>query len=201
MMPIIGKLLERGVSQKYLIAIGLVSFFLYSFWMYKIITPDTGAELMFWPLVLRGFGLGLLFVPITTLALSTLQGKHIGEGAAFTGMMRQLGGSFGIAIITTLIARRIQQHRIDLIPNLSSIDLKVQDRLAGLQHLFVSKGYSISESVAKSYQVLEGMVLKQSTVLSYMDIFLYLGLMFLICVPFVLLIKKGAGKVDTSSVH
>jgi DHA2 family multidrug resistance protein len=51
----------------------------------------------------KRIGLGLLFVPITTLSLSTLSGKNIGEGAAFTGMMRQLGGSFGIAIITTFI--------------------------------------------------------------------------------------------------
>lgn len=201
MMPVIGKLLERGVSQKYLIAVGLVSFFLYSFWMYNLITPDTGGELMFWPLVLRGFGLGLLFVPITTLALSTLQGKHIGEGAAFTGMMRQLGGSFGIAIITTMIARRTQQHRVDLIPNLNLADLQVQERIQNLQHFFISKGYSLNESLAKAYQVLEGMIMKQSTVLSYMDIFLYLGLLFLFCVPVVLLIKKGAGKVKPSTTH
>lgn len=201
MMPIIGKLLERGVSQKYLVAIGLISFFLYSLWMYNIMTPDTGSELMFWPLVLRGFGLGLLFVPITTLALSTLKGKNIGEGAAFTGMMRQLGGSFGIAIITTMIATRTQQHRTDLIPNLSAINFQVQERIQALQHFFMAKGYSVSESLAKTYQVLEGSIMKQSTVLSYMDIFLYLGLMFLVCVPFVLMIKKGAGKVDSSGMR
>jgi DHA2 family multidrug resistance protein len=58
--------------------------------MHNVMTPDTGVEHMFWPLILRGVGLGLLFVPITT-SLSTLKGKNIGEGAAFTGMMRQLG--------------------------------------------------------------------------------------------------------------
>lgn len=198
MMPFIGKLLERGIPQKYLIAIGLISFFLYSFWMYNIMTPDTAGELMFWPLVVRGFGLGLLFVPITTLALSTLKGKQIGEGAAFTGMARQLGGSFGIAIITTMIARSTQQHRTDLIPNLSSINFQVQERIHSLQHFFISSGFSINESLDKAYKVLQGLVMKQSTVLAYMDIFLYLGLMFLVCVPFVLLIKKGAGKVATS---
>jgi DHA2 family multidrug resistance protein len=53
-------------------------------------TPNTGEDDMYWALILRGIGLGLLFVPITTLSLSTLSGKNIGEGAAFTGMMRQL---------------------------------------------------------------------------------------------------------------
>ena len=201
MMPIIGKMLERGVSQKYMVATGFSLFFIFCLWMHNIMTPDTGGEHMFWPLVVRGLGLGLLFVPITTLALSSLKGKDIGEGAAFTGMMRQLGGSFGIAIITTMISRLNQQHRIDLIPNLSAVNANVQQRIQGLQQMFISKGFSANEALARAYQILEGTITKQTTVLSYMEIFLYLGIMFLLCVPFVLLIRKGAGKVDTSAVH
>ena len=201
MMPIIGKLLERGVSQKYLAALGFLIFFFYSFWMYNLITPDTSSEAMFWPLVVRGVGLGLLFVPITTLALSTLKGKDIGEGAAFTGMMRQLGGSFGIAIIATFLSRLNQQHRVNLISNISGINFEVQQRIQGLKAMFISKGFSANEALKRAYAVIEGGIAKQGAVLSYMDVFLYLGLLFLVCVPFVLLIKKGAGKVDTSSVH
>lgn len=201
MMPVIGKLLERGVSQKYLVAAGFIIFFIYSYWMYVLITPDTGGEHMFWPLVIRGMGLGLLFVPITTLSLSTLKGKNIGDGAAFTGMMRQLGGSFGIAIITTLISRWTQQHRIELIPNITAVSTKVQDRIHGLQQMFMAKGFSANNALDKAYAAMDGMIMKQGTILSYMDVFLFMGVIFLICVPFVLLIRKGAGKVDTSSVH
>jgi DHA2 family multidrug resistance protein len=71
--------------------------------MHNVMTPDTGVEHMFWPLILRGVGLGLLFVPITTLSLSTLKGKNIGEGAAFTGMMRQLGGSLVSLLLLLLL--------------------------------------------------------------------------------------------------
>lgn len=191
MMPIIGKLLERGISHKYLAAAGFAIFFFYSFWMYNLMTPDTGSELMFWPLVVRGMGLGLLFVPITTLSLSTLKGKDIGEGAAFTGMMRQLGGSFGIAIITTMVSRLGQQHRVDLIPNISAINFQVQQRIQGIKQMFMSKGFSANEALDKAYQVINGSIARQSAVLSYMDIFLYLGIMFLLCVPFVLLIRKN----------
>lgn len=201
MMPVIGKLLERGVPQKYLAAVGFLVFFIYSYWMYTVMTPDTGTEHMFWPLVARGFGLGLLFVPITTLSLSNLRGKDIAEGAAFTGMMRQLGGSFGIAIITTFVARFTQQHRVDLIPKLSKIDFEVQERIAAYQQMFISKGFSPNESLNKAYQLLEGSVSLQSTVLSYMDVFFYLGVLFLICVPFVLMIKKGKNKVSPAAAH
>jgi DHA2 family multidrug resistance protein len=201
MMPIIGKMLQNGVPQKYLVTGGFTIFFVYSLWMYLVMTPDTGIEHFFWPLVVRGIGLGLLFVPITTLSLSTLVGKDIGDGAAFTGMTRQLGGSFGIAIITTFIARWIQQHRVDLLPNISAVDFKVQERLQGLQHMFMNKGFSANEALNKAYQMLDMGVNRQATVLSYMDVFIYLGVLFLCCVPFVLLIKKGAGKVNTSVAH
>ncbi len=190
MMPMIGKLIQRGVPQAYMVAAGFLAFFIFSFWMHNVLTPDTGTEHIFWPLILRGIGLGLLFVPITTLSLSTLKGREIGEGAAFTGMMRQLGGSFGIAIITTLIARLNQVHRINLISHLENTSYEVQQRVVQLQQGLMSKGYSFNESLNKAYKILEFNVMKQSSVLTYIDIFNYLGLLFLFCIPFVLLIKK-----------
>lgn len=196
MMPFIGKMIQRGIPQAYMVAVGFFIFFCFTFWMHNIITPDTSADEMFLPLILRGIGLGLLFVPITTLALSTLSGRQIGEGAAFTGMMRQLGGSFGIAIITTFIARLNQEHRVNLISYLDKTDFKVQQTVHGLQQSFIAKGFSFNESLAKAYKLLEYKVMVQSTVLTYMNIFMYLGILFLLCIPFILLIKKGSSKID-----
>lgn len=202
MMPFIGKLIQRGVPQTYLVAMGFLSFFIFTYWMHNIMTPDTGEEHMFWPLIVRGLGLGLLFVPITTLSLSGLKGKSIGEGAAFTGMMRQLGGSFGIAIITTFLARFGQEHRVNLIGYLDPTRVAVQEKIRGLQNAFMAKGYSAEIALQKAYKVMEMGVTKQSTVLSYMDVFLYLGVLFLFCIPFILLIKKGKNKVNPSeAIH
>lgn len=196
MMPFIGKMIQKGVPQGYMVAGGFFIFFLFTFWMHNVMTPDTGVEHFYWPLILRGIGLGLLFVPVTTLSLSTLKGKNIGEGAAFTGMMRQLGGSFGIAIITTYITRLTQKHRVDLVPHLDGSRLEVQQRLSALQRTFMSKGFSSNEALKKAYQVLDFSVIKQSTVMSYMDIFMYLGLLFLCCIPIILLIKRGQNKIN-----
>ena len=85
MMPIIGKLLQKGVPQKYLVTLGFAIFFIYSLAMYYEMTPYTSTDEFFWPLVIRGVGLGLLFVPITTLSLSSLKGREIAEGAALQG--------------------------------------------------------------------------------------------------------------------
>lgn len=196
MMPFIGKMIQRGVPQAYMVALGFLMFFFFSFWMQNIITPDTSEQAMYWPLILRGVGLGLLFVPITTLSLSTLKGKQIGEGAAFTGMMRQLGGSFGIAIITTFMAIFNQQHRVNLISHLDQTSFQVQQTVQKLQQGFMAKGFTFNEALSKAYKAIEYKVMVQSSVLTFMDIFMYLGILFLLCIPFILMIKKGKNKID-----
>lgn len=202
MMPFIARMLQRGVPPKYLVATGFLVFFAYSFWAHLILTPDTGSEHFFWPLVIRGVGLGLLFVPITTLSLSNLRNKQIGEGAAFTGMMRQLGGSFGIALITTFISRWTVNHRLALVSHLDTASLEVQNRVAALQQSFIAKGFTADEALQKAYTLLDMGVTKQATVLTYMDVFMFLGILFLICIPFILLlIKKGAGKIIAGAGH
>ncbi|MDP4283411.1 MAG: DHA2 family efflux MFS transporter permease subunit [Bacteroidota bacterium] len=199
MMPVIGKLLQRGVKQQYLVAGGLIIFFIYSFWASSILTDDTPEKAFWWLLILRGFGLSLLFIPITTLALSTLHGQQIGQGAAFTGMMRQLGGSFGVAVITTFLARQNMVHRVDLVSKLDVSNPMVQQRVSFMQRAFQGKGMAPDVALKSAYKALDFTVSKQAAVLSYMDAFLYLGLLFLICVPFMLLVKGNRKKkIDLS---
>ncbi len=191
MMPIIGRLLQKGVPQQYLVALGMVLFFFFSFWGYKIVTPDTSKDAFFWMLILRGLAMGMLFIPITTLSLSTLKGQQIGQGASYTGMMRQLGGSFGIATITTFLARQNMVHRNNLVGHLDVNNLNVQQRVLAMQHGFIAKGLTPDAALKSSYKALDFAVSKQASVLSYMDVFLYLGIMFLICIPFILLVKRN----------
>lgn len=197
MMPIIGQMIQRGVSQKYLIATGMTIFFLYSLMTYKIMTPQTSADNFFWPLMVRGVGLGLLSVPISTMALSTLKGVEIGQGAAFTGMLRQLGGSFGVALISTYLTRDIIQHRGNLVTNLNVYDPAVQNRVQAMAGDMQAKGMSPDVALKSAYQMIDGSVSLQATILSYMDIFLYVGCMFLICVPVVLIfIRRSKTKMS-----
>jgi DHA2 family multidrug resistance protein len=198
MMPIVGRMLQGGIPQKYLIALGFSIFFGYSLWAYTIITPFTGESDFTWVLMARGLGLGFLFVPTTTLALSSLKGKEIGQGAAFTGMVRQLGGSFGIALISTYISRQNVQHRGDLSSHISAYDPNVQARLQGMQSNFASRGFTIDQTIGQAYKSMEGLVMKQASLLTYMDVFLGIGIFFAICIPFVLILKPAKAKVDMS---
>src|SRR5689334_17036754 len=176
MMPIIGQLLQKGVKQQYLVASGMLLFFFFCFWGYKILTPDTGKDDFFWMLILRGVAMGMLFIPITTLSLSTLKGRQIGEGAAFTGMMRQLGGSFGVAIISTFMARKTMVHRSVLVSKLDVTNPEVQNRLLAMQHSFSARGQDPNSAL----KALDFTVMKQASVLSYMDVFIFIGVLFLV---------------------
>lgn len=194
MMPMIGMMLQKGVPQQYLAAGGMLLFAVFSFWGYNILTPNTSADDFFWMLIVRGVAMGMLFIPVTTLALSTLKGQEIGQGAAFTGMMRQLGGSFGIALITTFLSRQNVTHWSNLASKLDASNPAVQQRVHGIQQAMISKGMAADAAFKASYKGLNGIVMKQAAVLSYMDVFLYLSIMFLICVPFVLMVKGNKKK-------
>lgn len=202
MMPLIGKLLQTGIKQQYLVSAGMLLFFFFCMWGYKILTPDTGREEFFWMLVLRGVAMGLLFIPITALSLGTLKGREIGDGAAFTGMMRQLGGSFGVAVIITYMSRKNMMHRSDLVSKLDINSPAVQAKLTALQNGLVAKGKDIFTAKQGALALMDHSITKQAAVLSYMDVFLFVGTLFLICIPFILMAKgKEKHKFDMGDVH
>ena len=199
MMPIVGQLLQRGAKQQYLVALGMLLFFFFCMWGYKILTSDTSKHDFFWMLILRGVAMAMLFIPITTLSLNTLKGREIGDGAAFTGMMRQLGGSFGVAVIITFMSRRSMMHRNDLVSKININDPAVQNKLLALQQGMVSRGVNPFTAKQAAIKLMDLSVTKQVSVLSYMDVFLYLGVLFLICIPIVLLVRGNKKKkVDLS---
>ena len=101
MMPIIGKLMQRNFLPPHVLSgLGFLLFFC-STWMLSHLGPQTGADMFFWPLVVRGVGLGLIFIPLTTLTLVDLTGRDIPQGTGLSNMIRQLGGSFGVALMAT----------------------------------------------------------------------------------------------------
>jgi MFS transporter, DHA2 family, multidrug resistance protein len=186
------------------LAIGMMLFAMFCMYGYFILTPDTGRDAFFGMLMLRGVGLSLLFIPITAVSLSTLKGQEIGQGASFTGLMRQLGGSFGVAIINTYMSRRNALHHSDLVAHLTTNSSTAVNRVGMMQQGLMSRGVPSDKALAASYKFLELNVMKQSYVLSYMDVFMALAVMFLVCVPVVLIFirnRKDQQAVDLSSAH
>jgi len=201
MMPLVGKALQKGVPAQIMNALGFVSFFVFT----RILshsTLDSGRPDFFWPLIFRGVGLGLLFVPLTTLALSNLRGRDIPQGAGLTNMMRQLGGSFGIALIATYIQHRSASHRQNLLRHVSVYDPALRERMQGLVQALVAKGSTLFEARRQATAAIEGLVTRQTFLLTYMDAFRIVGVFFLACIPLLLLFKRGRrGGPVTAPMH
>jgi DHA2 family multidrug resistance protein len=149
----------------------------------------SGTGDFFWPLAIRGIGMALLFVPLTTLAIQDLKGSEIGQGTGLNNMMRQLGGSFGIAALTTLIHVRQGFHRNNLLVNINEYNPAFTQRLQGLMQNFLSKGYTFMDAQKAAYKAIEGTVMKQTALLSYTDAFWVSGMIMLCSIPLLYLQK------------
>jgi DHA2 family multidrug resistance protein len=153
--------------------------------------------------MVRGFALSCVFLPITIMSLSGLSGRDAGQAAGLTGMIRQLGGSFGVALAGTYLERATAQNRAALLPHLSLYDAQTVQRLQGLTASFMAKGSDMVLAQSQALRVLEGMLIKQTALITYAQTFTLIGLFFLICVPLVLFIKpaKPGQTVDLNAAH
>src|SRR6201992_2020073 len=145
MMPFVGAMLKRGVPGQIMATGGFFLFFVFC-WMLSNSTLESGISDFFWPLIVRGLGMSILFVPLTTLAIQDLKGPEIGQGTGLNNMMRQLGGSFGIAILTTLIHIKSAVVRNGLIGYMNPYNPEYIQRRAALIAGFLAKGFTLFDA-------------------------------------------------------
>jgi DHA2 family multidrug resistance protein len=191
-MPFVGQMLKRGIPAQFMSAIGFTLFFVFC-WMLYSSTLESGTGDFFWPLIIRGVGMALLFVPLTTLAIADLKGPEIGQGTGLNNMMRQLGGSFGIAIMTTIIHIKSGINRAILLEHINPYDPAYQSRNQGLIQNFTSKGFSHAQALNMANGAMEGIVTKQTMLTTYNSVYLLIGFFTLLCIPLIFLqkFKKG----------
>ena len=203
MMPVIGKSLQAGVPQKLMIPVGFTIFFFFTFWMATRISPTAGEGDFFWPLILRGLGMGLIFLPITTMSLAGLQGKDAGQAAGLTGMIRQLGGSFGVAIVGTYLERSIQNNRVAELTHISLYNTETVQRLAAFTQNFRMQGLGIEQARQAAYAAMEGTLMKQVSLITYAQVFYIIGFFFMACLPLIFLVQrnKPGTKMDLNAAH
>jgi DHA2 family multidrug resistance protein len=186
MMPFIGKMLNKGIPAQFMATIGMFLFFVFTTMLSKS-TLNSGTGDFFLPLVIRGVGMALLFVPLTTLAVADLKGPEIGQGTGLNNMMRQLGGAFGIATLTTIIHIRQAVHRNNLLTNVNQYNPAFTQRFNGLVQNFMSKGSSMLDASHQAYMAIEGTVIRQTLLLTYADAYWISGLVMLFSIPLLFL--------------
>lgn len=194
--PFLGKALQSGLRPQYLIITGFAFSAIFGLLMSKS-NLQTGNAYFFIPLIFRGLGAALLIVPLTALAVSELEPKDIPQGAALNNMMRQMGGSFGIALINTFIAHRAAFNRQSLVSHATADNPATAERLHAAVLNFMAHGANAFNAGKQALAALEATVNRQTYLMSYMDAFLLLASMNFVCIFLVIItIKKKRKQVS-----
>jgi DHA2 family multidrug resistance protein len=192
-MMLVGRLSNK-VDPRLLIAIGAILFALAARQL-SLITGESGAHDFFWPLIGRGIGLGMMFVPLTTITLAQLSPAELPQGVGLYSFFRQLGGSFGIAGIATLVARYTAQFRAVLGEHLSTNDPMALSRIETLTRGMMARGADQWTAHQRALALVDRQLFGQAAVIAYSRIYMIAAGLILLLIPMLLLVRqtRGAG--------
>ncbi|MEI6513718.1 MAG: DHA2 family efflux MFS transporter permease subunit [bacterium] len=198
MMPVVGRLVNHFSAKTLSLVGGII--FIISMFMLRTITLDTGPDQLFWPLVLRGAAMGFLWVPLTLAALAGLKGKNLADGAALYNLSRQLGGSAGIAFLTTYVSHKMAFHRAFLVEHVSLYNPVALQRLHDLTAGLLAKGASLGIARQQALAIMNGTVQSQAAVMAYADAFVVIGIIFIFALPLLLFFRNTKHNQATAPV-
>jgi DHA2 family multidrug resistance protein len=141
--------------------------------------------------VLQAVGMAFLFVPINTAAYAFLPREKNNAASGLMNLARNMGGSVGISLVTTMLDRRTQLHLNNLASQLSAGNAALQDMIRGASRAMMAHGASASGATQQAYALIQGTVQRQATMLAYIDCFWFLGVAILVMIPMVFLMKKS----------
>ncbi len=187
--PLVGRLLSKGVSARYVVMGGYFFFALFCFVM-STYNAETSDGYFVRALLIRGVGLALVNVPLINTSVSTLTPGQLPTGIAVTNMMRQLGGAFGVAITNTYVTQRTAMHRGDLITNITPDNPLLADRLSAISQGLAAKGVNALDAVTAAYRNVDLIIQKQALLIAYLDTFRLAGLFFVFTFPLLFLLQN-----------
>jgi MFS transporter, DHA2 family, multidrug resistance protein len=198
-MPIVGNLVGR-VDARWLIAGGLVVTSLGLFYMTRFYL-DVDYNTVVWARVYQSAGLGFLFIPINTIAYLGLAPEKNNDASAIINMMRNLGGSFGISLATTLLARRQQYHQNMLIEHIGPYSSQYGDAIQRMQQAFLARSADAADALHQAQALLYSTVQRQAAMLSFIDGFWVMAMIFIALAPLVFLLRNPKPGADVPPVH
>jgi MFS transporter, DHA2 family, multidrug resistance protein len=194
MMPIVGFLLGRRVDARYILPFGLICVAASSYWQAHL-DLYTSPFMFIAPRCLQMAGVGLLFVPLSSTAYLYLPPNQINNAAGLFNMLRNEGGSLGIAIVTVLSDRRSQFHQLRLAEQVTPLNPAVARWTDDFAQTRIIRG-GVTQSVAndQAMGLLTQMVREQARVMAYLDAFWIFSIMALAALPLILLMKKSVAR-------
>lgn len=189
---------QPKIDPRVLVLMGM-SLMLLSMWTLGHLSTAAGEADARYALIIRGFGLGLLFTPINNVAFGSLKPSEAQQASGLINLARQLGGSFGIAALGAFLTRHIAYHRADLVTNMypgnPAFDAKYHAIVSGL----AAQGLSPVEAQQRAMAVLDGLLMRQASMLAYNDSWMLLLLSFICVVPAVALLRRPRSRTAAAA--
>jgi len=198
-MPAVGLLLARFDARK-MLTLGMIVCGA-TLLEFSRLSLDAGFWNYFWPLLIMGLSLGLMFVPLTTITMDPIPKESMGNATSLFNLVRNLGGSIGIAAMSTLQIRRQQMDINVLGAHVNPYSPTAVQMLRSLEQFFASRGADPALASHRAQAAVFGIVRQQASMLAYDYVFVVLGAMFLGMVPFVLLMKRPQAQSGRLPTH
>jgi MFS transporter, DHA2 family, multidrug resistance protein len=171
-----------------------------SSWMLSSINLQVSAASVIWPSVLNGIAISFIFVPLTTATMGQLQQNQIGNASGLYNLMRNLGGSMGIAFVTTMLARGAQKHQALMVGHMTATDPAFVQQFDAAQHA-LARQTDIVTATTRAYDVLYQTLNSEANLWAFVDNFRLFCLMALCCIPFVFFFKRVQRPAARPSAH
>lgn len=186
--PLAGYLTSKTDPRR-LIVFGLVLGSITMFDLSKL-NLNAGYWDILWPQVFQGIALSFLFIPLMAVSMAQIPKEKMGNATSIFNLMRNIGGSIGIAIMTTFLARRTQVHQNHLIANITAGDPETRRALQGMTAWFHAGGADGYTASRKALGALYGMVQQHAAMMSFVEAFWIMGVVFLIMLPLIALLRR-----------
>jgi DHA2 family multidrug resistance protein len=175
--------------------------FLWSMWRLARMTLVSGPEETFWPLIMRGIGMGLIFVPLTSATMAELKISQLSQGTGMFNLTRQLGGSLGIAIMATLLTRFTVEKKALLTEHVTTMDGLSLARLQQVTQGLIARGINPLVAKQQALAIIDRQISAQASVLAFSRIYLVSGAILVGALPLLLLFKTGKGRGSAGLAH
>lgn len=187
-VPLVPKLMQR-FDTRVLIGVG-VSLFAVSCFMNSTLTHDTGIDQLRWAQLVRAMGQPLIFVPLTSIATAGIEKEQAGSASGLFNMMRNLGGSMGIAAVGTLLTRREQFHSNRLGDAVSLYNPATRQRIDQLTQFFAGQGADLTTAQNQAIAAVSNTVRREAYIMAYNDCFYFIGFALILSGIAILFFKK-----------
>jgi DHA2 family multidrug resistance protein len=198
-MPVAGIIMAKFDPRKMLTA-GLIVCG-WTLFQFSRLSLSAGFWDFFWPQLIMGLSLGLIFVPLTTISMAPIRKENMGNATSLFNLVRNLGGSIGISAVSTMQTRFQQRNIAQLGSHVTPYSTAARNMMNSMQGMFRSTGSDAVTAAHQARAAMFGMVERQASMLAYNSIFLILAGLFVLMLPFILLMRRPQARGGPMSVH